>query len=109
MIDLLRNKDELTKWAVSTFKCDQQKGKENMESRSIKKKGKHRKYSVEVHNEKYSTLYITKIWNLQYEFADARISCFSDSSTRRDLYVFALLRFFIVKTRICIVSALSVL
>ena len=43
MIDLLRNKDELTKWAVSAFKCDQQKGKENMESRSIQKKGKHRK------------------------------------------------------------------
>ena len=69
-----------------------------MESRLVKKKGKHRKYSVEVHNEKYSRLYITKIWNLQYEFADARINCFSDSSTCRDLYVSALLRFFIVKT-----------
>ena len=43
MIDLLRNKDELTEWAVSAFKCDQQKGKGNMENQSIKNKGKHRK------------------------------------------------------------------
>ena len=109
MIYLLRNKDELTAWAVSAFKCNQRKGKGNMESRSLKNKGKYRKYNVEVHNEKYSTLYITKISSLQYEFAGARINCFSDSSTRRDLYVFALSRFLIVKTKICIVSLLSVL
>ena len=35
-----------------------------MKSRSMKKDGKHGKYSVEFHNGKYSTLYITKIWKL---------------------------------------------
>ena len=35
---------------------------------------------------------MTRIWKLQYEFADAGINCLRDSSTRRDSYVFALLR-----------------
>ena len=38
-----------------------------------------------------------RIWKLQYEFAYAKINL-HDISTRRDLYLFALLRFDIVKT-----------
>ena len=49
------------------------------------------------------------IWKLQYEFADASINCFSDSSTRRDLYIFVIFRFDVAKNSICIVSFLSVL
>ena len=45
MIDILRNKDESLKWTVPAFKCDQSKRKGNMDG----------KYSVEVHNGKYST------------------------------------------------------
>ena len=44
--------------------------------RSIKKKKKHGKYSVEVPNEKYIKQYMKSIWELQYEFADVRINCF---------------------------------
>ena len=51
---------------------------------SIKKKGKHGKYSVEVSSGKCNT------W-VQDEFADVRINCFIESSTRRDLNFFALL------------------
>ena len=45
--------------------------------RSIKKKEKHEKYSVEVQNEKYITQYMKRIWTLHYEFDDARINCFT--------------------------------
>ena len=41
--DFLGNKDELLEWTVPGFKCDK------------KKKGKHGKYRVEIHNGKYST------------------------------------------------------
>ena len=34
--------------------------------RSVKKKGKHGKYSVEVHNGKYSTQYMKYTWNMKY-------------------------------------------
>ena len=40
--------------------------------RPIKNKGKHEKYSVEVHSGNYSTKYMKRISKLQYEFADAR-------------------------------------
>ena len=50
-----------------------------------------------------------RIWKSQYKFDDAKINCLRDSSTRRDLHVFALLRFDIVKNSICIVSFLLVL
>ena len=50
---------------------------------SITKKGKHEKYSVEV--------------------------VLRDTSTRRDLYVFALLKFDVLKNSICIVSFLLAL
>ena len=42
--------------------------------RSIKKKGKHGKYSVKVHNGKNSTEYMKRKWKLH---ADARINCFT--------------------------------
>ena len=78
--------------------------------RLIKKKGKHGKYSVEVHNGKYSTWKVwcmKRIWKLH---DDARINCFKwYYSTHRDIYVFALLRLDIVKNSICIVSFLLVL
>ena len=32
MIDILPNKDESLEWTVPSFRCDQQKGKGNMES-----------------------------------------------------------------------------
>ena len=51
-----------------------------------------------------------RIWKLQYEFADAKIYVLRDTSTRRDLYVSALLGFDIAKKNgICIVSFLLVL
>ena len=77
--------------------------------RSRKQKEKHGRYSVEVHIGKYSTQYMKSIWKLQYEYADARKIILRDSSTRRDLYAFPLLRFDVVKNSICIVSFLSVL
>ena len=43
--------------------------------RSIKKKVKHGKYSVEVPNGKYNAQYMKSIWKLQYEFADIRTNC----------------------------------
>ena len=65
MIDLLRNKDKsLEEWTVPALQ-------------SIKKLEKHGKYSVEVHNEKYSTDYVKSVWKLQYEFADTRMNCFT--------------------------------
>ena len=44
--------------------------------RSIKKKWKDGRYSMEVLNQKYSTWYMKIIWKLQHEFPDARINCF---------------------------------
>ena len=80
-----------------------------MKSRSMKKKGKHGKYSVEFHNGKYSTLYITKIWKLNMSLLMPEQTVLRDSSICRDLCVFALLRFIIVENRVCIVSFLLVL
>ena len=71
---------------------------------SIKKKEKHGKYSAEAHKGKYSTQYMKSIWKLQYDFADAEETALRDSSTRCDSYIFALLRFDVVKNSICIVS-----
>ena len=45
--------------------------------RAISKKESHGKYSVEVHSKKYSTEYMKRIGNLQYEFADSRINWFT--------------------------------
>ena len=39
--------------------------------RSIKKKEKYGKNSVEAPNGKYKTWYMKSIWKLQYEFAEA--------------------------------------
>ena len=65
MIDLLRNKDKsLEEWTAPALQ-------------SIKKLEKHGKYSVEVHNGKYSTEYVKSVWKLQYEFADTRMNCFT--------------------------------
>ena len=44
--------------------------------RSMKKKEKYGKYSVEVPNEKYNAYYMESVSKLQYEFADVRINCF---------------------------------
>ena len=52
-------------------------GRHLLTSVTNKKKGKHGKFSVEVHNGKYSTQYMKRIWKLQNEFADARINCFT--------------------------------
>ena len=41
---------------------------------SIKKKGKHEKYIVEVHDGKYSTQYMKIIWKLH---TDDGINCFT--------------------------------
>ena len=64
MIDLLQNKDELLKWAVHTFKCD---------------KKERETWKVQCGSSKWKVYYIVyeKIWTLHYEFADARINCFS--------------------------------
>ena len=45
--------------------------------RLIKEKEKHERYSVEVQNEKYITMYMKRIWTLHYEFADAKINSFT--------------------------------
>ena len=47
-----------------------------------------------------------RTWELQSEFADARIYCFTWYQYSSCLQVFALLRFDIVKSSICIVSLL---
>ena len=61
--------------------------------RSIKEKGKYGKYSGEVYYGKYSTYstYLKRILQLHYNFADANKLFYVTGSTRRDLYVFALL------------------
>ena len=64
---------------------------------SVKRKGKYGKFSVGIHSGKSSIWYVKRIWKLQYELADSRINCLHDSTTRRHLYVLALLRFDIVE------------
>ena len=66
MINLLRSKNESLEYTIPAFHV-----------LSRKKKEKHGKHSVKVHNGKYSTKYMDSIWKLQYEFADSRLNCFT--------------------------------
>ena len=68
MIDLLRDKDKSLEWTVPAFKCDQLKRKRNMESTV---------WSFTMESVAYS-LCMKRMWKLQYEFADARIDCFTE-------------------------------
>ena len=67
MIDLLRDKDKSLEWTVPAFKCDQLIRKRNMESTV---------WSFTMESVAHS-LSMKRIWKLQYEFADARIGCFT--------------------------------
>ena len=98
VLKLFRNKDEsLDGWWDRTY----------FRVGSVKTEGKYGNESVEVHSGKWSIWYMKGIWKLQYELADSRINW--QHSTRRYLYVLALLRFDIVENRICTVFFLLVL
>ena len=98
IIDIFRNKDELREWTAPTFKCDLWKRKRNMESTVWK-------FTMES--------IVHRIWKVYGNYSMSLLmpeyTVLRDNSTRRNFYIFALLRFDVVRNSICIVSFLLVL